>query len=435
MRRQQRTSQRTRGDAASPCVVRLHPMQMYDQRDEFPSTVSDCSELQIQAAGSDLAICVAGSDQESDEQLKADTDRGNRHSSGQSSPSLTPPRVRRVSVSPRPPASRRLTTEWGFKPCFRCAPPSPRVARAECQQRRSTSPDLAEYSSSEETDLTEATVTSSEEEGGQLPHSREPDLSPIQEIDDTSPISLSSSSTGEALRRPLNRVAGGSVAAMAQIQCPASVSSSPDFLLPSVSHDSGLDCSFSEEINGAMPGLLAGISAMDGVRQIFVVDENRQTTVVDKNCDDDVFAPVLGSDDDRGSGVGLGLSLVSAVNQIESGMDGVVMAESVLSIASSPARSQVGPQFSSATLDFTDARSGGTMEKAADLLAVGVEAGEPILAALVADIALVAPPVLVGRVGDGMVSEEGRVSPVAREALRPRLLEGLRSPPRHWWTP
>ncbi|GAB2302715.1 hypothetical protein Dimus_036710, partial [Dionaea muscipula] len=297
-----------------------------------------------------------------------------RHSSGQSSPSLTPPRVRRVSVSPRPPASRRLTTEWGFKPCFHCAPPSPRVARAERQQRRSISPDLADYSSSEEEDLTEATVTSSEEEGGQHPHSRELDLSPIQEIDDILSMSLSPTSTGEALRQSLNRVAGGSVAAMAPIQCPASVSSSPDFLLALESHGSGLDCSFIEEITGAMPGLLVGISAMDGDRQFLVVEGNRQIPVVEKNCDDDVSALVLVSDDDRGSGVGLGLSLVSAVNQIESGMDGVVMAESVLSKASSPASSQVGPQFSSAALECADVRSGGTLETTADLPADGVEA-------------------------------------------------------------
>ncbi|GAB2270684.1 hypothetical protein Dimus_005555 [Dionaea muscipula] len=51
-------------------------------------------------------------------------------SSAQSSPSITPHRVHRVSVSLRPPVSRRLKTEWGFSPCFRCAPPSPRRSRA-----------------------------------------------------------------------------------------------------------------------------------------------------------------------------------------------------------------------------------------------------------------------------------------------------------------
>ncbi|GAB2302386.1 hypothetical protein Dimus_036400 [Dionaea muscipula] len=35
----------------------------------------------------------------------------------------------------------------------------------------------------------------------------------------------------------------------------------------------------------------------------------------------------------------------------------------------------------------------------------------------------------MGRVGDGLVSEEGRVSPVAREALRPQPADGLRQPP------
>ncbi|GAB2278817.1 hypothetical protein Dimus_013491 [Dionaea muscipula] len=35
----------------------------------------------------------------------------------------------------------------------------------------------------------------------------------------------------------------------------------------------------------------------------------------------------------------------------------------------------------------------------------------------------------VWRVGDGTVSEEGRVSPVAREALRPQPADGLRQPP------
>ncbi|GAB2302387.1 hypothetical protein Dimus_036401 [Dionaea muscipula] len=38
----------------------------------------------------------------------------------------------------------------------------------------------------------------------------------------------------------------------------------------------------------------------------------------------------------------------------------------------------------------------------------------------------------MGRVGDGLVSEEGRVSPVAREALRPQPADGLRQPP---WFP
>ncbi|GAB2294988.1 hypothetical protein Dimus_029178 [Dionaea muscipula] len=179
-----------------------------------------------------------------------------RQSSGKSSPSLKPSRVRRVFISPRPPVLRRLTTEWGFKPCFRCAPSSPRVARAERHLRRSLSPDLAVFSTLEKEDLTEATVTSEEEEWGQHPHSREPDLSQIQEIDDTLATSLSPTSTGEAQLRPLTKVAGGSVATLAPIQCHASVSSTPDFLLAEESDGSGLDCFFS--------GKLMAIDGLEG---------------------------------------------------------------------------------------------------------------------------------------------------------------------------
>ncbi|GAB2278843.1 hypothetical protein Dimus_013517, partial [Dionaea muscipula] len=51
------------------------------------------------------------------------------------------------------------------------------------------------------------------------------------------------------------------------------------------------------------------------------------------------------------------------------------------------------------------------------------------VAGTVCDSSIPSIGVSTGRVGDGLVSEVGRVSPVAREALRPQPTDGLRQPP------
>ncbi|GAB2297961.1 hypothetical protein Dimus_032044 [Dionaea muscipula] len=95
---------------------------------------------------------------------------------------------------------------------------------------RLLSSDPDEFCSSKEGDLTEATESSSEDEEldsecGRLPHSREPDLSPIQEIEDTLSGSLSPSTTSEALLRPRARFSCGFEEGLALIWCPDMVSS------------------------------------------------------------------------------------------------------------------------------------------------------------------------------------------------------------------
>ncbi|GAB2294999.1 hypothetical protein Dimus_029187 [Dionaea muscipula] len=369
-----------------------------------------------------------------------------RRSSGQSSPSITPPRVRRVSVSPRPPASRRLTTEWGFKPCFRCAPPFPRVARARRQLRQSPSPDLAVFSSSEEEDLTEATVNSSEEEGGQHPHSREPDLSPIQEIDDSLAMSLSSPLTGEALLWPLTKDAGGSVATLEPIQCPVSVSSSPDSLLADEFDGSGLGSSSN--------GMLMAFYGHDGDAKS--IPAMAGGAVGSVSLVENPFC--LGDGDDTGAygvddSVAMDMNLVSAeVHPQRSTVPEVLS----LSMA------DVQPvQASSVTVDLGKGKmevGGVLLMPLADGSRLGmmkvddsVDLGSAVcgnsqhFSATVCSLSpFCAPDVRQqlcdgcadfgsleggGHAEGGMVSEEARAPPVVREAMRPQPTDGLRQSP------
>ncbi|GAB2290426.1 hypothetical protein Dimus_024704 [Dionaea muscipula] len=213
----------------------------------------------------------------------------------------------------------------------------------------------------------------------------------------------------------------------------------------------------SEENSGAMPGLIDGSCAMD---------RDRQLPVVEENGDEGVSAPLPIAIVDRRSGEGLGSSTVRVEDHFDLGEAGKVVVEPVLSTVSSSACSQVSPRCSdAANLVWADMSGGGALETVADRSTEGVEA---ISGVLVADAALVSlpdsfnpssgidsefPVQLAGSVssclladingdvatvlsicGDtmavnGMVSEEGLVSSMARVALRPPPTDGRRQPP------
>ncbi|GAB2281351.1 hypothetical protein Dimus_015947 [Dionaea muscipula] len=326
----------------------------------------------------------------------------------------------RGSPSPRPPRFR-----WG--------PPSPGTrtrSHKTPSPMLSSSTDSGEVNSSEEGDASEAIVTASEVQDlsdsvdGILVSSLFPDLSPILEDGGRTGVSSSSISESSVLS-PTTAV----------LECQAAIDAGGcDFVSSLSSSLLGADVSASSKRVA-----LSEVAAIDEVglevdvafsRCSYVEGLRSSTTVSDVAVGASVPHIPLARHrvEDCGlEGDGLDREFVGG----ERGSSAAAAALSpVGSAVMSPVRSFVGevPRDKvSCSFDSLSSLDGAHVSGGAVALPFGSNlhmAAGPLSNSYYQPIGG-----LVGRVGDGLVSEEGRVSPAAREALRSQPADGLRQPP------
>ncbi|GAB2288118.1 hypothetical protein Dimus_022462 [Dionaea muscipula] len=253
-------------------------------------------------------------------------------------------------------------------------------------------------------------------------------LCPILEVEKSIPVVRSVSPTIEALRGPANDAAGDTESGLTTVDGTNSVS----LLISSPPVDGFAESVDEASLMHGMPEVVG--EAFDGlpVQPIFAefgrnfVECPGATTMMREGRCEVTYADVdLGAVTDRPQ-VGEGLD----------GADGRVVMEHVRAVAVVPALDLDDAQVAEYTVNGDIQNSSmavvaGLCEDSAIVISgfSGGRQGHTAEQILLGEATpLSGPRDFVGSVGGGKVSEEGRVLPMAREALRPQPTDGLRQP-------
>ncbi|GAB2283823.1 hypothetical protein Dimus_018310, partial [Dionaea muscipula] len=308
-------------------------------------------------------------------------------------------------------------------PHFRWAPPSPGLCK---RHRRSPSPmplyspDPAEVNSSEEGEATAAAVSTSEDEdyanleGGLLVSSNFFKTLSIPEESDRVEGSTSATSSDSSTISPTTAV----------LLCQDTIAAGGPV-------DGGLKLARANSVSSVSSPFVDGYhSVSDGVQQLVVAGDGGQgcaellmDSVGCGGAQSNVMAseavsPSVDADDVQCCGIHKVSSSSVVLSSFESAMDGGELKLDVQPL-SIPLRQCDQVNVGSNLLGSKMLSGSNMLVGRNNLWAVSplCESSFPFFGGS------------VGRVGDGLVSEEGRVSPVAREALRPQPADGLRQPP------